>query len=410
MGIDRLRQPNPIIAAGRLKALRGVLRVALLLLVVAARSSHAFSMLAHQEIVDRAWEPAIKPLLERKFPGGTDEDLRKARAHAYGGAIVADIGYFPFGDELFSELIHYVRSGDFAAALIGAAKDRNSYAFALGHLAHYSADTVGHPEATNPAVAKLFPKLAEEHGSKVTYADSPKSHLQTEFRFDVLEVARLGPETQRFQDAIGFEVHKEALAEAFRKTYGLDLEELFESTDLAIGTFRWGVRSFLRAVTNAAWHIYEDDLKKKNSDLTSAKFVFDVSADEFEKEWGTLYREPSYFGRFVGFFMTAVRLVPGVGTFERLVFKPLPEDVITLFEKALDGASERYRKLLAASGGEKPKPPPNLDLDTGRPTERGEYEVADEAYAEWLHRLAEKQFTSVDDAIRKDLLEFYRDF
>jgi len=368
-----------------------------------ARPSFAFSMLAHQEIVDRAWQREIQPLLERRFPGATPDELREARSYAYGGAVVADIGYFPFGDKRFSELLHYVRSGDFAAALLRGAKDRNGYAFALGHLAHYAADSVGHPQATNRAVAELFPKLAAKHGPLVTYADSARAHLQTEFRFDVLEVARLGPSRERFHDAIGFHVHKELLEQAFRETYGLELGDVFESTDLAIGTFRFGMRAFLREVTNTAWHLYENDLKSKDPNLTLDGFLFDVSVDDFRKTWGSVYREPSYFGRVVAFFTTAFRLIPGVGWFERQVFQPLPGDVIALFERALDDSSKRYAELVKV-----PKLP-NVDLDTGKSTERGEYSLADEAYAEWLHQLAEKRFATTSPEIRDELLRFYRD-
>ncbi len=383
------------------------LACALLAVILTPGASLAFSVLAHQEIVDRNWERAIVPLLERRFPGATPEDVRKAHAYAYGGAVVADLGYFPFGDELFSELLHYARSGDFVAALLEAAQDRNGYAFALGHLAHYSADSIGHPEATNRTVAVLFPKLAEEHGEQVTYADSARAHLQTEFRFDVLQVSRLGVRHERFQDGIGFEIDQEVLGEAFRRTYGLELEDLFESVDLAVGTFRWGVRAFLREVTNVAWHLYEDDLKKEHPQLTRGDYVFDLPVEDFERSFGDVYREPSYFGRIAGFFLMLVRLVPGVGTFEKLVFEPLPDEVIALFDEGLDDATKRYTKLVATLAKGRPRPPENVNLDTGRPTARGEYSLADEAHDEWLRHLEEKGFAGVDPKTREALRSFY---
>jgi hypothetical protein len=387
---------------------RAALGLATLWLLLAARTSFAFSMLAHQEIVDRAWEKQIEPLLERRFPGGTPDELKEARSYAYGGAVVADLGYFPFGDEFFSELIHYVRTGDFAESLLVSAHDRNGYAFALGHLAHYAADGVGHPRATNRAVAELLPKLAAEHGPSVTYADSASAHLQTEFRFDVLEVARLGFRHERFQDAIGFHLDRDVLADAVRRTYDLELEDLFDNVDLALGTFRFGVRTFLREVTNVGWHLYESDLKKQTPDLTFAEYSFDMPLEEFEKSFGTLYREPSYFARFVGALTALVHLIPGVRWFEREVFRPLPDGVIRLFAEGVDGASDRYRELLAQAA--RPHPAfPNVDLDTGQSTSRGEYALADEAYAEWLHRLAKKHYDGVTADQRRELLRFYRD-
>jgi hypothetical protein len=50
----------------------------------------------------------------------------------YGGAIIQDLGYYPFGNKFFSDLAHYVRSGDFVEALIAESQDLNEYAFALG--------------------------------------------------------------------------------------------------------------------------------------------------------------------------------------------------------------------------------------------------------------------------------------
>ena len=60
------------------------------------------------------------------------------------GCIIQDMGYYPFGSKFFSDLVHYVRTGDFVANLIGEAQNLDEYAFALGALAHYAADTQGH--------------------------------------------------------------------------------------------------------------------------------------------------------------------------------------------------------------------------------------------------------------------------
>ena len=63
--------------------------------------------------------------------------------------------------------MHYVRSGDFVEALVREARDVNEYAFALGALAHYTSDTVGHPIAVNRAVPIMYPKLLAMHGPEV---------------------------------------------------------------------------------------------------------------------------------------------------------------------------------------------------------------------------------------------------
>ena len=59
--------------------------------------------------------------------------------------MIQDIGYYPFGSKYFSDLLHYVRPNEFVTALIRDSKTPDEYAFALGALAHFCGDTVGHP-------------------------------------------------------------------------------------------------------------------------------------------------------------------------------------------------------------------------------------------------------------------------
>src|SRR5690349_13518616 len=220
-----------------------VIRVMLASLLVVfglSQVGHGYSILTHEEIVDLLWADQIKPLLKQKFPTATEQELRKAHAYAYGGCLIQDMGYYPFGNKMFSDLVHYVRSGDFVEALIGEATDINEFAFALGSLAHYAADTVGHP-AVNTAVAMEFPKLKAKYGPSVTYAQDPKAHIRTEFGFDVVQVAKQRYTSDSYHDFIGFEIAKPQLERAFLKTYGIKLDSIFTNLDLAIGTFRWSV-------------------------------------------------------------------------------------------------------------------------------------------------------------------------
>src|SRR5215831_16467897 len=159
--------------------------VTLILTAVAARPSFAYSVLAHESNIDTEWEKGIVPVLLERFPDTQPDELSAARAYAYGGCVIQDLGYYPFGDHFFSNLLHYVRSGDFIETMLEEAHDVNEYGFALGALAHYSADNAGHPEAVNRAVALMFPKLRAKYGKSVTYVKSPASHILVEFSFDV---------------------------------------------------------------------------------------------------------------------------------------------------------------------------------------------------------------------------------
>src|SRR5258708_40053152 len=150
--------------------------------------SYGFWLLTHEAIVDSLWDASIQKLLVARFPAATPEELETAHAYVYGGCILQDMGYYPFSSKFFSDLTHYVRSGDFIVALIRESQDLNEYAFALGALAHYAADDSGHRLATNVAVPILYPELRTRFGKIVTYWDNTTSHLRTEFGFDLLQV------------------------------------------------------------------------------------------------------------------------------------------------------------------------------------------------------------------------------
>ena len=94
--------------------------------------STAYAVLAHEAIIDSAWNTNIRPLLLKRFPNATADELKEAHGYAYGGAIIQDMGYYPHGSHFFSDLTHYVRSGDFVLALLRDSKDLDGYAFALG--------------------------------------------------------------------------------------------------------------------------------------------------------------------------------------------------------------------------------------------------------------------------------------
>src|SRR5436305_1152568 len=159
--------------------------IAIFFLCGTSQLCSGYSVLTHEEIVDLLWADQIKPLLIKKYPGTSEDQLVKAHAYAYGGCLIQDMGYYPFGNRFFSDLVHYVRSGDFVVALMDEARDVNEYAFALGALAHYASDLTGHP-VVNAAVPIEFPKLRAKFGNSVTFAQDPKAHVRTEFGFDVV--------------------------------------------------------------------------------------------------------------------------------------------------------------------------------------------------------------------------------
>ncbi len=270
--------------------------------LAAALPLHGYSVLTHEAIIDSAWDQNIKPLLLKRFPGATRDDLIKAHAFAYGGCIIQDMGYYPFGSKFFSDLLHYVRSGDFVVNQIAASQDLDEYAFALGSLAHYAADNAGHSIAVNPSVGAEYPRLARKFGKVVTYADNPTAHLRVEFGFDVLQVARGNYAPTSYHDFIGFETSKDLLSRAFLATYGLALKDVFTDLDLSLGTYRRAVSTVIPEMTKVAWSLDKDELLKATPGIDRKKFVYNLSRASYQKNWDGHYQKPGVGARVLAFF------------------------------------------------------------------------------------------------------------
>jgi hypothetical protein len=362
-------------------------------------------VLSHQAIIDSAWEDSIKPLLLKRSPSASIEQLREARAHAYGGCIIQDMGYYPFGNKFFTDLTHYVRSGDFIEALIAEAADLNEYAFALGALAHYASDSDGHAIGTNRAVPIIFPDLRAKYGSTVTYAHKPSAHIRAEFGFDVLQVARGRYAPQSYHDFIGFKVSKPVLERAFKRTYSIDMKDIFANLDLALGSYRRAVSTVIPELTRVAWETKKDEIEKLAPGITRDRFIYRLSRSEYEKEWGADYEKPGILTKTLAFF---IRIVPKVGPLKVLKFKAPPPEAEHIFVQSFDAALGRYKALLGQvrSGRVEFQ---DRDFDTGQPTRPGEYALADKTHAKLLQRLAKRNFEGVSRELKQNLLAFFSD-
>jgi hypothetical protein len=365
---------------------------------------HAYSVLAHEAIIDSAWDQNIKPLLLKRFPDSTKDDLIKAHAYAYGGCIIQDMGYYPFGNKLFSDLLHYVRSGDFIVNEIAASQDLDEYAFALGSLAHYAADNEGHSIAVNPSVGAEYPKLASEFGRTVTYADNPTAHLRVEFGFDVLQVARGNYAPQSYHDFIGFETSKDLLNRAFLATYGIELKEVFTDLDLALGTYRHAVSAVIPEMTRVAWDLNKKELKRATPRIDRANFVYNLSHASYKKYYDGHYQKPGAGARVLAFFF---RILPKIGPLKAAKPKiPTPETA-KWFEDSFDKSLGIYRRLLAQTGSGQLQLA-NTNFDTGEPTRPAAYKLADDAYAELALKLADHA-GAADPKMTDDIVAYFSD-
>jgi Zinc dependent phospholipase C len=354
--------------------------------------------------VDLVWKDDLLPLIKARYPSATVDDLKRAHAFAYGGSLIQDMGYYPFGNKYFSDLTHYVRSGDFIVNLVDEASTLEEFAFSLGALAHYSADNMGHP-TVNRAVALEFPELRKKFGNEVTYEENPKAHIRTEFGFDVTQVAKNRYTSDRYHDFIGFEIAKPVMERAFLDTYNIPLSEVIPNEDLAIGTFRRSISRVLPEMTRVALLARKQELVKETPNFNARKFRYYLSRANYQKEWGKGYRRPGFGTKILAFFL---RFVPKVGPFKALDFKIPTQQTEDLYIASVNRTVENY-KMLLAEVEKNQLHLANMDFDTGRSTKAGEYGLTDNAYARLLDELAEKNFDSITPELRENILSFYQD-
>jgi hypothetical protein len=372
-------------------------------LLAMPRPAPAYSVLAHESLIDSQWDGVIVPLLKARFGTADATTIKNARAYAYGGSVVPDMGYYPFGSHFFTNLLHYTRSGDFVEMMIRDAKDVNEYAFALGVLAHYVADTTGHPIAVNRTVALEYPKLRAKYGDQVTYVEDPKKHIMVEFAFDVVQVANGAYLPQAYHDFIGFQVSTDLLERAFRDTYGIEMKDVFASEDLAIGTFRYAVGTTIPQMTQVAWEKKRDEIEKLSPNVQRSAFVYTYTRAQYNRDFGTTYKRPGVFART---FVWIVRVLPKIGPFKALAFQTPTPDAEKLFTGSFKTARDRFHTGLEQVRANR-LDLRNMDFDTGKPTQRGEYQLADETYAELLDHLTSDKNAIVPRAMRADIMRFY---
>jgi hypothetical protein len=381
-------------------------RAAALLLVVIMCSggSSAYSVLTHEEIVDLLWTDEIQPLLLKRYPGLSEEQIREAHAYAYGGAVIQDLGYYPFGSTEFSNLVHYVRSGDFVRELLLESQDVNEYAFALGALSHYASDIAGHP-AVNQAVALQYPKLRAKFGQSVRFAQDKSAHLKTEFGFDTVQVAKNRYASERYHDFIGFKVSKSLLERVFPIVYGVEMKDVLTHEDLAVGSYRFAIGRLIPQMTQVALQVHKKDLMRETPNFAKQKFLYRLSRSHYEKEWGKDYVKPGVGTRILS---TLLRYMPKIGPFKHLAFNNPTPQTEDLYIKSINTTVDQYRAFLEQVRTDT-LVLPNCDFDSGKPTKAAEYSLTDDTYAKLLGQISDRKFDRTSPELRANILDFYSD-
>ena len=399
---DPLISTGAALQCGRLFFVHAI--AVLFVVLMCARGLSAYSVLTHEEIVDLLWTDEIQPLLLKRYPGLSQDQIREAHAYAYGGAVIQDLGYYPFGNKEFSDLVHYVRSGDFVHELLLESQDADEYAFALGALSHYAADIAGHP-AVNESVAIEYPKLRAKYGKSVRYAQDKTAHLKTEFGFDTVQVAKNRYASQQYHDFIGFQVSKPLLERVFPVVYGVELKDVLTHEDMAVGSYRFAVSRLIPQMTEVALQTHKKELMRETPDFAKKKFLYRLSRSDYEKQWGKDYVKPGFGTRVLSTFL---RYMPKLGPFKGLAFNHPTPQTEDLYIKSINTTVDQYRSFLKAVRTDSIILP-NCDLDSGKETKASEYSLADDAYAKLLAQLSERKFDRATTELRANILEFYSD-
>ena len=398
-------------------------------ILLCPRPVDAYSLLTHEQLIDLTWQNSIVPLLLSRYPNLTPADLDRARAYAYGGCVIQDIGYYPFGDRSFSNLTHYVRSGDFVVNLFRNAHDANELAFAIGALSHYIGDSIGHAEATNLAVPIEFPKLRAKYGNSVSYAEGKHEHVQTEFAFDINEIAHRRVAPLRYLRHIGFRVSMRQLALAFYQTYGLT-ENFKGRRRINVRDYRFAARTFIPRIAYAVTLLHR---KHEPPDPSTPEII------ELEKEsaevsrinnWDAYRRKP---GIETHLLAALLFILPKIGPLALVDVKGPNIQTEADYGHSVAVSITSLRRILTrftpeASRYKGPIPPlasltrpysaeptrrdpnhplPNRDLDTGQVVRAGGYPLTDSTYADLLHRLAQNPTQPIPPGIKEDIQAYY---
>jgi hypothetical protein len=359
-----------------------------------------FGVLTHEAIIDASWDQSIKPLLKKKFPNATEADLKEAHAYVFGGSIIPDIGYHPFGSILFTHLFHYVRTGDFIEALINESDSLNDYAFALGALCHYIADSYGHPLGTNHVVPLVFPKVREKYGDVVNYEQAPLKHIRVEYGFDVLQTAKGKYDKDEYHNFVDFKMRDSLLEKAFFKTYGLHIKDVFNSYSISVSSFRFTVKSLIPEMTRDAWKARKSAIIKLSPLATEENFYYKIDRKSYKREYKTKFNLKSTF------ITVIIGVLPKWGPLAMFRFKEPTEEGEKIYDQTFATVVAKYNAAVKKLAAGDPSFQ-NVDLDTGNKIARDEYKLTNKTYEKLLIKLKKKNFENADESLKKDILSFY---
>jgi hypothetical protein len=378
----------------------------LTVLLAANQPLPAYSVQSHEELIDLNWKPTIRPFLLARFPHATEAELERAHAFAFGGCAIQDLGYYPFSKEFFSDLTHYVRSGDFIKNLFKEAKNPDELAFAIGALSHYVGDTIGHSRAVNPAVANAFPVLAKKYGPIVTYDENPHAHVRTEFAFDVNEISKHRMAPSAYLRHVGLRVPSSLLARAFFDTYGLEFEQVLGERRPVVRGYRFAVRSFLPRIAYAETVLHKSRFPPDTPSEALQIFQQHMADADFASQWNQYRRKKAGVGTHL--LAWGIFILPKIGPLSLLAIRGPSPQTHEMYLRSMNAATGTLQKLLAEWNTSE-QLLPDLDLDTGEKVRPGGYRLTDQTYATLLEKITRQPCKQVPAGLKQDIVNYYAD-
>jgi hypothetical protein len=378
------------------------------LTLCAPDSVQGYGVYSHGELIDLVWADSIRPLLIQRYPGITEAQLIRAHAYAYGGCTIQDLGYYPFANEFFSDLTHYVRSGDFVSELLRDAANADELAFAIGALSHYIGDVYGHSVAVNLSIGKAFPRLAKRYGQAIAYEQAPIAHGRVEMGFDMAQIGTHRFAPRDYRRSIGFRVAQDLLDRTFTEMYGLTIQSVLGPERRAIRSYGWSVRRLIPKFMQVQVLINRRRFPNEKDDEVRRKYLETVAQAEYARLPVSSYLEPRFSTHALALL---VRVVPKVGRLKILSLKAPSPETNDLYFASMNISVRRMRTLIARLR-ENPAADlalPNLDLDTGLRTQPGAYPLADQTYARLLDEITTTPGVNIPPGLREDILLFYSD-
>ena len=377
----------------------------LLVLILTATPGIPYSVQTHETIIDLAWKHSICPILLKRFPNVTETQLQQARAYAYGGSAIQDLGYYPFSNAFFSDLTHYVRSGDFVRSLLLNSQNVNDLAFAIGSLSHYIGDTIGHSDAVNHAVPIEFPGLEKKYGAVVDYSQGPHPHVQTEFAFDINQLSKGHFAPSAYLEHVGLEIPMPLLRTAFYETYGLNLPDIIGSKETSIRIYRRGVRHFLPNIARAETILHKNNFPPESSSADFIQLRDELVQIAAEDDWQQYRKNPGFRSHmYAGF----IYIVPKVGTLKMLAIKGPTSQTEDMYITSINQSLKTLRYVMA-NYDRMDHYISNRDLDTGVVVKPGGYPLTDRTYAKLLAELTKHPASPVPLQLKHDIETFYSD-